>query len=272
MKCCGTDATPNPNQTREQLMHLENKTIAITGAAQGLGAAIAERLGNLGAKLALIDLNKDKLVQLKDQLSAKNINSETFVANVADETQVTNIFEAIGDHFGCINGLINNAGIIRDRFLNKLNREGELESHSLEAWQSVIDVNLTGVFLCAREASKLMIKSKTKGVIVNISSISKAGNIGQSNYSAAKSGVAALTVTWAKELARSGIRVGAIAPGFIQTEMTQGLKPEILNQVESAIPLGRMGKPDEIAHAVQFILENDYFSGRTIEIDGGLRI
>ncbi len=117
-----------------------------------------------------------------------------------------------------------------------------------------------------------MIENKTQGVLINISSISRAGNLGQSNYSAAKAGVVALTVTWAKELARAGIRVGAIAPGFIETEMTQSMKPEILQQIAAAVPLQRVGKPDEIAHTVQFILENDYFSGRTIEVDGGLRI
>jgi 3-oxoacyl-[acyl-carrier protein] reductase len=117
-----------------------------------------------------------------------------------------------------------------------------------------------------------MIETKSQGVIVNISSISRAGNIGQSNYSAAKAGVVSLTVTWAKELARYGIRVAAIAPGFIETEMTKSIKPQVLKHIESSIPLARMGKPDEIAHAVQFILENDYFSGRVIEVDGGLRI
>jgi 3-oxoacyl-[acyl-carrier protein] reductase len=117
-----------------------------------------------------------------------------------------------------------------------------------------------------------MIEKKSPGAIVNISSISRAGNMGQSNYSAAKSGVVALTVTWAKELARYGIRVGAIAPGFIQTDMTDSIKPEMLRHIEASIPLARMGQPDEIAHTVQFILENDYFSGRLIEIDGGLRI
>jgi len=253
-------------------MKIENKVIAITGAAQGLGAQIANRLGAQGARLALIDLNLEKLLALRANLKEKGIESECYVADVSDEVQVVNTFKSIHHHFNKIDSLINNAGIIRDQFLNKLNKQNEIESHSLSNWQSVIDVNLTGVFLCGREASKLMIKNKTQGVIVNISSISKAGNLGQSNYSAAKAGVIALTVTWAKELARAGIRVGAIAPGFIETEMTQSMKPEILQQIASAVPLKRVGKPDEIAHTVQYILENDYFSGRTIEVDGGLRI
>lgn len=253
-------------------MNIENKVIAITGAAQGLGAQIAKRLGGFGAKLALIDLNLEKLLILKNKLKEKGIESECFSADISSEEQVSDVFQAVDNQFERIDSLVNNAGIIRDQFLNKPNKQGEIDSLSLSNWQSVIDVNLTGVFLCAREVSKIMMQTKTRGVIVNISSISRAGNIGQSNYSAAKSGVVALTVTWAKELSRAGIRVGAIAPGFIQTEMTQSIKPEVLQHIESAIPLARMGQPDEIAHAVQFILENDYFSGRTIEVDGGLRI
>ncbi len=253
-------------------MDIENKIIAITGAAQGLGASIAKCLGNQGATLALIDLNEEKLRALQQELRNNEINSEIYLADISNEQQVIKVIAEIERHFSRIDGLINNAGIIRDQFLNKPDKQGTIESLSLSNWQSVIDVNLTGVFLCAREVSKLMMQSQTKGVIVNIYSISRAGNIGQSNYSAAKSGVVALTVTWAKELARAGIRVAAIAPGFIQTEMTHSIKPEVLKRIESSIPLRRMGQPDEIAHAVQFILENDYFSGRIIEVDGGLRI
>jgi 3-oxoacyl-[acyl-carrier protein] reductase len=253
-------------------MEIKNKVIAITGAAQGLGAQIARRLGNNGAKIALIDLNLEKLLSLRANLKKEGIESECFVADISNEVQVADVFQSIVTRFKCIGALVNNAGIIRDQFLNKPNKLGAIESLSLSNWQSVIDVNLTGVFLSAREVSKIMMEHHTTGVIVNISSISRAGNIGQSNYSAAKSGVVALTVTWAKELARAGIRVAAVAPGFIQTEMTQSIKPEVLKQIESSIPLRRMGQPDEIAHAVQFILENDYFSGRTIEVDGGLRI
>ncbi|WP_297831400.1 SDR family oxidoreductase, partial [Pseudomonas sp.] len=126
--------------------------------------------------------------------------------------------------------------------------------------------------LCTREVAAKMIELKNQGAIINISSISRAGNVGQSNYSAAKAGVAAATVTWAKELARYGIRVAAIAPGFIETEMTLGMKPEALEKMTAGIPLKRMGKPEEIAHSAAYILENDYFSGRILELDGGLRI
>jgi len=253
-------------------MQIKDSIVVITGAAQGLGAQIARRLGEHGAKLALIDLNLDSLLALQTELKEKQIKSECYVADVSSEQQVIDVFSSVVSHFGRVDVLVNNAGIIRDQFLNKVNQMGELESHSLSNWQSVIDVNLTGVFLCGRQASKSMIENNTSGVIINISSISRAGNLGQSNYSAAKAGVIALTVTWAKELARAGIRVAAIAPGFIETEMTQSMKPEILQRITAAVPLQRVGKPDEIAHTVQFIMENDYFSGRTIEIDGGLRI
>lgn len=253
-------------------MELKDKVIVVTGAAQGLGEQIARRLGENGAKLALVDVNQDKLHVVCQQLKKSGIQAKSYSADISSDVQVEKLFAEIKSDFLKVDGLINNAGIIRDHFLNKIDSQGQIESLSMSNWQSVIDVNLTGVFLCSREASKLMIESKTKGVIVNISSISKAGNIGQSNYSAAKAGVASLTVTWSKELARYGIRVGAIAPGFIETEMTKSIKPQVLKQIESSVPLARMGKPDEIAHAVQFILENDYFSGRVVEVDGGLRI
>jgi 3-oxoacyl-[acyl-carrier protein] reductase len=143
---------------------------------------------------------------------------------------------------------------------------------SLQEWQSVIDVNLTGVFLCGREAATKMIENNTQGVIINIASLSKAGNMGQTNYSAAKAGVDAMTVTWAKELSRYGIRTGGIAPGFIATEMVAGMKPEALEKLSAGIPLKRLGKPEEIGITAQYIIENDYFNGRTIEMDGGMRI
>ncbi len=133
-------------------------------------------------------------------------------------------------------------------------------------------VNLTGVFLCTREVAAKMIELKSQGAIVNISSISRAGNMGQANYSAAKAGVAADTVVWAKELARYGIRVAGVAPGFIETEMTLSMKPEALDKMTAGIPLRRMGKPEEIAHSVAYIFENDYYTGRILELDGGLRL
>jgi 3-oxoacyl-[acyl-carrier protein] reductase len=143
---------------------------------------------------------------------------------------------------------------------------------SLEQWQAVIDVNLTGVFLCGREAAQRMIELGSKGVIINISSISRAGNMGQTNYSATKAGVQAMAITWAKELSRYGIRVAAVAPGFINTEMVASMKEAAREKLTAGIPLKRMGEPDEIAQTVEFIFQNDYVSGRCFDIDGALRL
>jgi 3-oxoacyl-[acyl-carrier protein] reductase len=143
---------------------------------------------------------------------------------------------------------------------------------SLRQWQAVVDVNLTGVFLCGREAAAHMVKFGHGGVIINISSISRHGNAGQTNYAATKAGVAAMTVVWAKELARYGIRSGAIAPGFTNTDILSSMRPEVLQKVIAPVPLRRLGDPAEIAHAALFIVENDFFTGRCIDLDGGLRL
>jgi 3-oxoacyl-[acyl-carrier protein] reductase len=142
----------------------------------------------------------------------------------------------------------------------------------LDQWQAVIDVNLTGVFLCGREAAEHMINAGQGGLIVNISSISKAGNAGQTNYSATKAGVTAMAVVWARELARFGIRAASIAPGFTRTDLLAGMPPEMLEKVTAPVPLRRLGLTEEIAHAAIFIAENDFFTGRAIDIDGGLRL
>lgn len=252
-------------------MDINNSVVAITGGGQGLGRAMAVYLAARGAKLALIDLNQEKLDETIALVEQAGSSAKSYLTNVADEAQVEAVFPQIAADMGSLDGLINNAGILRDGLMLK-GKGDELSKMSLQNWQSVIDVNLTGVFLCAREAGAQMIKQGKGGCIINISSISRAGNMGQTNYSAAKSGVASMTVVWAKEMARHGIRVGAIAPGFIETEMTAGMKPEALEKMAAGIPLRRMGKPEEIAHSAQYILENDYFTGRIIECDGGLRL
>lgn len=253
-------------------MQLNGKTIVITGAAQGLGRAMALRLARAGASLALVDRNPDTLERTLGDCRELGVTARAYTANVADEADVEQLFNAVAADFGSLHGLVNNAGIIRDGLLIKV-KDGEVTGKmALADWQSVIDVNLTGVFLCGREAALHMARRNEGGCIINISSISRKGNIGQTNYTAAKAGVAAMTVTWAKELARFGIRVAGIAPGFIKTEMTGSMKPEVIEKVEKTVPLGRMGDPDEIAGAVQFILENEYFSGRILEIDGALRL
>lgn len=252
-------------------MQLQEKVIIVTGGGQGLGRSMAEALACRGAKLALVDLNPEKLEQAVSACQAKGVEARAYICNVADEAQVERMVQQVASDFGAIHGLVNNAGILRDGLLLKV-KDGAIEKLSLAQWQAVIDVNLTGVFLCTREVAAKMIELKCEGAIVNISSVSRAGNMGQSNYSAAKAGVASLTVVWAKELARYGIRVGAIAPGFIATDMVASMKPEALERMEAGIPLKRLGQPGEIAHAAAWIFENDYFTGRVIELDGGIRL
>ncbi len=253
-------------------MELRGKTILITGAARGLGAAMAAGLAAKGANLALLDLEIESLGAVRERCEALGAEARAYAANVADEAQVAASYARAADDFGALDASIANAGILRDGLLVKAKDGVVTTKLSLADWQSVIDVNLTGVFLCGREAAAQMIRLGTPGCIVNISSISRHGNFGQSNYSAAKAGVAALTVVWTKELARHGIRVNAIAPGFVRTEILSGMRPEILDKLAASIPLGRVGTPEEIAHTVAFILENEYVNGRVIEVDGGQRL
>ncbi|RRJ83314.1 SDR family oxidoreductase [Aestuariirhabdus litorea] len=252
-------------------MEIQDKVIIITGAGQGLGRTMAVELARKGARIALVDLNEEKLSESKALCEEAGSEARFYLANVADEAAVESMVQQVAVDFGRIDGLINNAGILRDGLLVKA-RDGEITKMSLAQWQAVIDVNLTGVFLCTREVAAKMVEQQNGGVIINISSIARYGNVGQTNYSAAKAGVAAMTVSWSKELARFGIRCAAIAPGFIATDMTAGMKPEALERMTAGIPLKRMGTCEEIAHSAVYIFENDYYSGRIIEMDGGLRL
>jgi 3-oxoacyl-[acyl-carrier protein] reductase len=251
---------------------LTGKTVVITGAARGLGAAMARGLAKRGADVALIDLDESALRGTCEECTSLGVTARGYAANVAKEADVISVFDRVVGDFGRLDAAIANAGILRDGLLIKAKDREITDKLSLAQWQAVIDVNLTGVFLCGREAAERMVRLGSGGCIVNISSISREGNFGQSNYSAAKAGVAALTVVWAKELARHDIRVNAIAPGFIKTEMIAAMKPELLQKMAAGIPLRRIGEPHEIAHTVAFILENDFVNGRVIEIDGGQRI
>jgi len=254
-------------------MDLNNKTVAITGAGRGLGAATAIRLAGHGCNIALIDLDDDALAKTAELCkNAGAPNVVVYNVNVSSEPDVEQLFADIGTEFGALHGVINNAGITRDALTLKY-KDGELVSKmSLEQWQLVVDVNMNGVFLCGREAAAKMIELGCEGCIINISSVSRHGNMGQVNYSATKAGVQAMAVVWAKEFARYGIRAASIAPGFIGTEMVMSMKPEAREKLTAHIPLQRMGDPDEIAATVQFILENDYVTGRCFDIDGGLRL
>ena len=251
-------------------MNLHDKTIVVTGGGQGLGRAMALNLAKSGAKLALIDVNEEQLQITVALIEEAGSQAKYYLANVTNESEVEATFTKINDDFSGIDGLINNAGILRDGMFVKAKDGVVSKKMSLDQFQSVIDVNLTGVFLCGREAAVHMIEGKRKGVIINMSSIARGGNMGQTNYAASKAGVVAMTVTWARELGRHGIRVGAIAPGVIRTAMTDAMKPEMRQRLESMKPVGRLGEADEIAHTVNYIFENEFFTGRVVEIDGGL--
>jgi 3-oxoacyl-[acyl-carrier protein] reductase len=254
-------------------MNIAQSTIVITGGAQGLGRAMAEHFAADGAQLALLDMNAETLAEAEKICTEKGAKKvKGYVVNVVDEAAVEAVFEEIVADFGGINVLVNNAGILRDGLMIKC-KDGEItHKMPLQQFQSVLDVNLTGTFLCGREASAHMAKAGNGGVIINISSVARAGNMGQTNYAATKSGVVAMTVTWARELGRFGIRCGAIAPGFIETPMTAQMKPEAIERALSMVPLRRWGQPEEIAHSARYIIENDFFSGRVVEIDGGVRL
>jgi len=251
-------------------MELSLMKIVITGGARGLGLAMASELAGAGARIGIIDLDRESIDRALETLPGGP--HAGFTADVSDEDAVVQAFDALDDSLGGINGLINNAGITRDGLLVKA-RDGQIESRmSLEQWRAVIDVNLTGVFLCGREAASRMIERGAPGVIINIASISRHGNFGQSNYTAAKAGVAAMTVSWAKELARHGIRSVSISPGFVDTELVAQMPEKAVQRITSQVPLQRLGTPAEIAGTARFIIENDYISGRDFAIDGGLRL
>ena len=253
-------------------MDLSNKLVVITGAGRGIGRAMALAFAAKGASIAALDRQAADLAETCALCSALGVRALPFTVDVTQEDQVIAGFDAVVAAFGRLDALVNNAGITKDALLVKAKDGAIVSKMSLAQWQSVVDVNLTGVFLCGREAAERMIGAGHGGLIINISSISREGNPGQSNYSATKAGVAAMTVVWAKELARYGIRSAAIAPGFCATEILAAMKPEMLTRVLSAIPLNRLGEPAEIAATAVFIAENDFVTGRVIEVDGGLRL
>ncbi len=248
-------------------MNLNDGKIMVTGAASGLGRCFALNFKKAGAQVLAFDVDEEGLAALKEE----HPDIVTATGSVASEEDVKAAVKTGVDAFGGLNGLVNNAGIFRDALLVKQNRDtGKLRTMTLDEWQAVVDVNLTGTFLCTREVAAQMVQSGQSGVIVNISSCSRHGNRGQGNYSATKAGVVADTKLWAEELARHKIRVGAVAPGFTQTPILDGMRPEMLEKLLSQVPLRRAGQPEEIYMAVKFIFECGYFTGRCIDVDGGI--
>ena len=246
-------------------MQLSELKVIVTGAARGMGAHFAARLAEGGAQVVATDVDAAGLEALP-----RGIHRRT--CNVAVESETVELVKWAHEQMGGLNGLVNNAGIIKDGLVVRENREtGELVKFDTKAWQAVLDVNLSGAFYMVREFAYTLVKHKIKpGVIVNMSSVARHGNRGQSNYVATKAAIAANTVTWAREFAKFGIRVGAIAPGMVETPMTQGMNQKARDALVAAIPVGRIGVPEDLWQAVKFVLECDYFNGRTIDVDGGL--
>jgi 3-oxoacyl-[acyl-carrier protein] reductase len=253
-------------------MKLSQLKIIVTGAAQGMGAHFARRLAEAGAQVAAGDVKEDGLAALAEAARGLPGKIHTRKLDVSNEADVGTFVEWAYGAMGGLNGLVNNAGILRDGLLVKKDRTtGQITKMTKEQWDAVIAVNLTGATFIVRDTVAKMVAAEQKpGVIVNMSSIARHGNRGQSNYVSAKAALAANTLTWSREFASFGIRVGAVAPGMIETPMTQGMNQKARDALVANIPTGRIGVPEDIWVAVKFVLECDYFNGRTIDVDGGL--
>ena len=271
-------------------MEISGKTFLVTGGAQGMGRCFTLELAKLGANVLFCDLNEDKIRAVEAEGASLAGQVKGITLNVAEADEVINgeiepgierstanfaiFINTAVELFGDVDGIINNAGVIADGMMAKKDRKtGQVKVLSNEKWKRVLDINLTGVFLGARAFAEYHIANgKKEGVIISISSISRHGNQGQSNYSAAKAGLVAMTALWAGELGRYGIRTGAVAPGFTRTPILEGMPPEMLERLVKPVPLRRVGEPEEVFKAVKFMIECDYHTGRVIDVDGGLRL
>ena len=241
-------------------MRLKDKVAIVTGGAAGIGEATAIKFAQEGAKVIIWDLD-----EAKGEALAGRIGAMFQKVNTSKYEQVEMASKEVAEKFGRIDILINNAGITRDASLKKM---------TVEQWQQVIDVNLTGVFYCSKIISEYMLVNNW-GRIVNASSVvGLYGNFGQTNYVATKSGLIGMTKTLARELGRKGITVNCIAPGFIATEMVAAMPEDIIKSMQSKVPLGRLGKPEEIANAYCFLASDEasYVNGHTLSVDGGMTV
>ncbi|MCB1192559.1 MAG: SDR family oxidoreductase [Leptospiraceae bacterium] len=256
-------------------MEIKNKVVVVTGSASGIGKAMAMDFAKQGAHVVITDIKQEAIDAVVTEIKNLGGSALGIVADVSKEPDTEKLFQEAFDWQNALDVAILNAGILRDGLLVKVDKETKKikGKMGIDQWQAVINVNLTGVFLSGREAAVQMVNSGKGGIIIPISSVAMHGNPGQSNYSAAKAGVVALTKLWAHELKNYKIRVAAIAPGFIATDMVmKDMKPEALEKWKSLIPIGRLGTPGEIAHTARFIVENDLITGVVIEASGGIKI
>ncbi len=243
---------------------LKDKVALVTGASRGIGKAIALSLASQGAKVAInYSSSDDAALEVCDIIRKNGGTAEIFKARVNEEEEVENMFSSIEEKLGSVDILVNNAGITKDNLLMRM---------KTPEWDSVMDVNLKGAFLCTRRALKGMMKARY-GKIINISSVvGFSGNAGQFNYSATKAGIIGMTKSAALELASRGIRVNAVAPGFIETDMTAALTDDVKAAYMEKIPLKSLGKAEDIAQAVIYLASpmSDYMTGQTLHLNGGL--
>ena len=244
-------------------MDLKEQVVLVTGGARGIGKAIAENFAKRGADLVIADISLSSAEETAKDIAATGVRTLALGLDVSKSGEVTAAFEKIMKEFGRIDVVINNAGITRDGLILRMKEED---------WDAVININLKGVFLCSKEAVKLMVKQRY-GRIVNIASVvAFMGNPGQANYSASKAGIVGLTKTIAKEYASRGVTVNAVAPGFIATAMTDALPDNIKQEMLKSIPVGAFGSVDDVANAVAFLASpaNGYITGQVIHVNGGM--
>ena len=244
-------------------MELKGRVALVTGAAQGIGRAVALLLAQKGADIVVSDINLGKAGETAKEIEAIGQRAMAIRADVAKTNDVERMVETVLEKFGQIDILVNNAGIARDKLILRMTEED---------WDAVLDVNLKGTFNCTKAVVRHMSKQR-KGKIVNIASVvGEMGNVGQANYSASKAGVIGFTKTIAREFAQRGINVNAIAPGYIETPMTEALPEKVKEELKRMIPLERLGRPEDVAEAVLFLVSeaSSYITGQVLNVNGGI--